>query len=292
MNIQYLNSNKFPVFFLPVFLFSCYVNAQQIPDEIINWPDTIYTNAIVVTLDEHQMNDDPGTIAEAIAVKGEKILAIGTAQHLATMKGPNTQVIDIGGKMLIPGFIESHTHPFSLIEQNLPEQELQLQHVSMGIMVEATPEETYKKITRYADEAGIRPGEWVLIELQPNPAKGVTTIWDIAEGWIGTPDEADQTFTRAGLTGALPNNPANAGVRNVREPDGSVRRHNSLKDVEILREATVAYNEHDYDTLVADVVAHQRRALLGLTGSHAYIIFNDLGWEQTNEWMPGLEATV
>lgn len=71
-----------------------------------------------------------------------------------------------------------------------------------------------------------------------------------------------------------------------------VRRHNSLEDVEILREANVAYNDEDYDTLLADVVAHQRRALQGLTGSHAYIIFNDLGWEKTNEWMPGLEATV
>jgi imidazolonepropionase-like amidohydrolase len=264
----------------------------QIPDEIINWPDTIYTNAIVVTLDEHQLNDDPGTIAQAIAVKGENIVAIGSAERLARMKGPNTQVIDVGGKMLIPGFIESHTHPFSLIEENLPEQELQLQHVSMGVMVEATPEETYKKITRYADEAGVKPGEWLLIELRPNPEKGVATIWDIAEGWIGTPDEADQTFTREGLTRALPENPANAGVRNVGEPDGMVRRHNSITDIEILREPNVVYNDENYDTLVADVIAHQRRALQGLTGSHAYIIFNDLGWEKTNEWMPGLEEAV
>jgi predicted amidohydrolase YtcJ len=268
------------------------VQSQQLPDEVLNWPDTIYTNAVVVTLDEHALNDDPGTIAEAIAVKGEYIHAIGSAEELARMKGPNTEVIDLGGKMLIPGFIESHTHPFSLIEANLPEQELQLQHISMGVMVEATPEETYSKITRYANEAGIRPGEWVLIELRPNPEKGVATIWDIAEGWIGTPDPADQTFTREGLTGALPNNPANAGVRNVGEPDGMVRRHNSLEDVQILREANTAYIDTDYDTLVADVVAHQRRALQGLTGSHAYILFNDLGWEQTNEWIPGLEDTV
>ena len=44
--------------------------AQQLPPEVINWPDTIYTNAIVVTLDEHELNDDPGTIAEAIARAG------------------------------------------------------------------------------------------------------------------------------------------------------------------------------------------------------------------------------
>jgi hypothetical protein len=268
------------------------IQAQQLPDEVFNWPDRIYTNAVVVTLDEHALNDDPGSIGGAISVKGEYIHAIGSAEELARMEGPDTEVIDLGGKMLIPAFIESHTHPFSLIEANLPEQELQLQHISMGVQVEATPAETYRKITRYANEAGVMPGEWILIELRPNPEKGVATIWDIAEGWIGTPEPADQTFTRAGLTGALPNNPANAGVRNVGEPDGLVRRHNSLEDVEVLREATTAYNEMDYDTLVADVVAHQRRALKGLTGSHAYILFNDMGWEQTNEWIPGLEETV
>ena len=270
------------------------VHAQQLPDEIINWPDTIYTNAVVVTLDEHALNDDPGTIAEAIAVNGEYIQAIGSAAELARMRGPNTEVIDLGGKMLIPGFIESHTHPFGTFERYLPARELALPHVSLGVQVEATAEETYTKITRYATEAGIKPGEWVLIELRPNPEEGTATIWDIAEGWIGTPDPADQTFTREGLTAALPNNPANAGVRNSGEPDGRVRRKHTHENIEVLREANdteIGYRE-TRDTLVADVVAHQRRALQGLTGSHAFIVFNDMGWEETNKMIPGLEATV
>ena len=60
-------------------LFSMMVSAQQLPDAVVHWPDTIYTNAIVVTLDDHAMNDNPGTIAQAIAVRGEEIQAIGTA---------------------------------------------------------------------------------------------------------------------------------------------------------------------------------------------------------------------
>jgi hypothetical protein len=273
------------------------IQSQQISDLVINWPDTIYTNAIVVTLDDHAMNDNPGTIAEAIAINGEVIQAIGSATEIARMKGPNTQVIDLGGKVMIPGFIESHTHPFGTFEQYLPERELALPHVSLGVQVEATAEETYPKIARYVKEAGIKPGEWILIELIPNPEKGIPTVWDIAEGWIGTPDQVDQTFTREGLTKILPNNPANAGIRNVGETDGSVRRNHSHENIEILREPNESsydyYGYRDtYDTLAADVVAHQRRALQGLTGSHAFIVFNDMGWVETNKLIPGLEATV
>jgi len=209
--------------------------AQDLAPELINYPDAIYTNAIVVTLDEHELNDDTGTIAEAIAIRDGLIQAVGSAAHVLSMKGPDTEVVDLKGKMLIPGFIESHTHPFELIEANLPEQELALAHVTMGVQVEATAKETYAKISRYAEEAGVKRGEWLRIELLPNPAVGIPTIWDIAEGWIGTPDPADQKFTREGLTQALPYNPANAGVRNSGEDAGVVRRHNTIDDVELLR---------------------------------------------------------
>ncbi len=269
------------------------VRAEDLPPEIVSWPDTIYTNAIIVTLDEHELNDDPGTIAEAMAVRNGTIQAVGPADYVMRMRGPNTRVMDLHSKMVVPGFIESHTHPFALFDANLPEQELALPHVSMGVQVEATPEKTYTKIARYAREAGVAPGEWVLIELIPNPPAGIPTIWDIAEGWIGTPTRAEQTFTREGLTRALPKNPANAGIRNVREPDGIVRRHRSIDDVEILREpdGPVA-SAYTFDTPAADRLAHWNRYNQGLPGSHAYIVFNDLGWQKTAEYMPGLADTV
>lgn len=269
------------------------VSAQQLPPEIINWPDTIYTNAIIVTLDEHKLNDDPGTIAEAIAIGNGVIIAVGSADYIMKMRGPDTKVVDLAGKMMIPGFIESHTHPFSLFDANLPEQELALPHVTMGVQVEKTPAATYAKISRYTKEAGIRPGEWILIELIPNPAVGVPTIWDIAEGWIGTKSVADQSFTRQGLTKALPRNPANAGVRNAREDDGYVRRHKSVDDVELLRQPNQPVASHrEFDTESADKLAHWERANQGLRGSHAFIVFNDLGWQKTAEYMPGLADTV
>ena len=68
-------------------------------------------------------------------------------------------------------------------------------------------------------------------------------------------------------------------------------------DIEELRKAEAKQHQYygyrdNFDTLADDVVAHQKRALEGLTGSHAFIVFNDLGWAETQKRIPGLEAMV
>ena len=47
---------------------------------------------------------------ESVAVRGEQILAVGGRHELAELRGPRTQVFDIGGSLLLPGFTESHIH--------------------------------------------------------------------------------------------------------------------------------------------------------------------------------------
>lgn len=48
--------------------------------------------------------------AEAIAIQGERILAVGSNRELAALRGTNTQVLDGGGNLILPGFIDNHTH--------------------------------------------------------------------------------------------------------------------------------------------------------------------------------------
>ena len=52
-------------------------------------------------------------LAQALAVSGENILAVGTNDEILTLSGPQTQVIDLGGKALLPGFVDSHNHLFN-----------------------------------------------------------------------------------------------------------------------------------------------------------------------------------
>ncbi len=50
--------------------------------------------------------------AQAVAVKDDKIVAVGSDADVLALAGPGTQVIDLAGRMLMPGFVESHIHPF------------------------------------------------------------------------------------------------------------------------------------------------------------------------------------
>ncbi|MBA2719842.1 MAG: amidohydrolase [Chloroflexi bacterium] len=51
--------------------------------------------------------------AEAIAVRGERIVAVGTAADVGGLIGPRTRVIDLAGRLLLPGFQDAHVHPIS-----------------------------------------------------------------------------------------------------------------------------------------------------------------------------------
>ena len=48
--------------------------------------------------------------AEAVAVRGERIVAVGSERDALRMRGPATEVIELAGRLLLPGFIDAHTH--------------------------------------------------------------------------------------------------------------------------------------------------------------------------------------
>ena len=66
--------------------------------------DTILTGGKIITVDAK------GGIAEAIAIRNGKILAVGTAGDVKTLSGPHTKTISLGGRTVIPGLIDSHIH--------------------------------------------------------------------------------------------------------------------------------------------------------------------------------------
>jgi predicted amidohydrolase YtcJ len=68
--------------------------------------DVIYLNGIVITVNDQQPQ------AEAVAVQNGRILAVGTKSKIEALKGKNTQIVDLKGKTLVPGFIDPHGHLF------------------------------------------------------------------------------------------------------------------------------------------------------------------------------------
>jgi predicted amidohydrolase YtcJ len=67
--------------------------------------DLIVYNGKVIIVDA----DD--TVAEAMAIRGEKILRVGSDDEILALKDSATEVIDLEGKAVLPGLIDSHTHP-------------------------------------------------------------------------------------------------------------------------------------------------------------------------------------
>jgi len=72
--------------------------------------DIILHNGKIVTVDNNF------SITEAVAIGGNKILAVGPSADVLKLAGPSTQVIDLKGREVVPGLIDSHRHMYSAAE--------------------------------------------------------------------------------------------------------------------------------------------------------------------------------
>ncbi len=115
------------------------LNAQSKPTA-----DLIVTNAKIWT------GDDARPKAQSVAVLGDRIIAVGSNAELAVLRGPDTKVVDAGGKLLVPGFNDSHVH---FVEASRDLDEVQLN--------DATSAEEFQR--RVQEQAKKTPkGSWML----------------------------------------------------------------------------------------------------------------------------------
>ncbi len=135
--------------------------------------DTILLNGKIVTLEA------AGTV-EALAVTDGKIAAVGRSDDIRKLAGPATRAIDLAGRTVIPGLIDSHMHAiraalFYATEVN-------------WIGARTLPE----AMARVADKAtSAKPGEWIIV----------------AGGWTPAQFAEKRRPTQAELAAAAPNNP-------------------------------------------------------------------------------------
>jgi predicted amidohydrolase YtcJ len=106
--------------------------------------DSVVVNARIYTVNPQQ------PWAEALAVRGEKILAVGSAREIDRYRGPNTRVIDAQGRLVLPGFTDCHIH--------FMEGSLGLLHVDLNGA--ATVGEIQKRVSAYA--VAHPHEEWIL----------------------------------------------------------------------------------------------------------------------------------
>jgi predicted amidohydrolase YtcJ len=107
-------------------------------------PDQILTNGKIITVDARF------SIAQAVAIRGDRIIAVGSNQDITRLAGPSTRRIDLRGRSVVPGMIDNHAHFQEEGEYWTLENRLD------GI---ETRKEVLEKIRANAKAKG--PGQWV-----------------------------------------------------------------------------------------------------------------------------------
>jgi predicted amidohydrolase YtcJ len=139
--------------------------------------DLVFVNGRIVTLER------PAEV-EAIASRGSRIVVMGSTAEVRALAGPATQVIDLRGRLMIPGFIEGHGH-FTGVGQS------QLQ---LNLMRAKSWDEIVAMVREAVKDA--RPGQWIY-------GRG----WH-QEKWTATPDPNVEGFpTHDALSRVSPVNP-------------------------------------------------------------------------------------
>jgi predicted amidohydrolase YtcJ len=163
--------NIYLIALIVFFLYSCSSGPENIADQV-------YINGIVYTVDETNPK------SEAVAVKNGLILALGTTEEIQAFVGKETEIIDLQGKTMTPGFIESHAHLMGIGYNKL---EIDLMYVQ-------TYDELIEKVAEAAAKA--EPGEWIT-------GRG----WH-QDKWLKMPENTVKGFqTHDQLSAVTPDNP-------------------------------------------------------------------------------------
>ena len=140
--------------------------------------DLILTNGKIVTVEAAQPE------VQAMAVRGDRILALGTTAEMQRLAGPATRIIDLHGRLAIPGFIEGHGHFTGVGEFGM----------SLNLREARRWEDIVAQVERAARSA--KPGDWII-------GRG----WHQAK-WDRAPQPGIEGFpVHAGLSRVSPRNP-------------------------------------------------------------------------------------
>ncbi len=180
--------------------------------------DLVLANGRIVTLEDAQPE------AQAMAIRGDKIAALGSADEMKKFIGPDTKVLDLQGQLAIPGFIESHGHFNGVGESRL----------QLNLMTARSWDEIVAMVAEAVKQA--KPGQWIY-------GRG----WH-QEKWTARPQPNVEGFpVHASLDKVSPDNPVilvhasgHASFANAKamELSGIRRPTESPRGGEILRDAS------------------------------------------------------
>lgn len=130
----------FKPFLFVIFLFILVSVSCKVPGQA----NLVLRNGKIATVDEEF------SFAEAVAVQREKIVFVGKNEDVSSYTGPETKVIDLKGKLVLPGLIDSHAHIYNLGEQL----------TQLDITGTTSYQQIISKVAERVKTAS--PGEWIV----------------------------------------------------------------------------------------------------------------------------------
>ncbi|MBI4444010.1 MAG: amidohydrolase family protein [Acidobacteria bacterium] len=168
------------------------------------YADMIVVSGKIVSMDDRGFNTNPGNQYQAMAVKRDRIMALGTNDRIRQLANSRTKVLDMKGQLVIPGIIETHAHLFGNAQQaELLGMRSPDKGVNISVQAGKDLETTRMRIENGIKDAvqKLQPGDWVIVGLTPNPQERITTQSIVS--WV----VAEDLEPRARLDTIAPQNP-------------------------------------------------------------------------------------
>ncbi len=165
--------------------------------------------------------------AEALAVRGDRILAVGARDAIMKLKGPDTKVVDLGGHFVMPGFNDAHMHLASA----------GLEKMNVDLVGSKTLDEFRDRLRAKCETA--EPGEWVIGEGWDEtlwPVQVLPTRWDLDEVSGKHPVYLERVDGHIGVANTLALQRASVSVATRDPQGGKIDRDDSGTPNGILRE--------------------------------------------------------
>ena len=174
----------------------------------LGYPQLVVYNAKIITVDDPSVTSRLGTIAQAMAIRDQKVLAVGSNGEMRGLAGPETQLLDLGGRTVVPGFILGHNHPWDYTASHPEIMRLVPEEIAVHRFLSGPPREQIEQFPQVLAEAvrAAKPGAWVRIIMLLDETVSPEDPWI---HFAGT------RITKAQLDQAAPNNPVEVRTRDV-----------------------------------------------------------------------------
>ncbi|MBI3475010.1 MAG: amidohydrolase [Acidobacteria bacterium] len=268
------------------------VSAQNAPDK--PKADIIFTHGNVYT-----GSMDPTSLAatqrgDSVAIRGDRILAVGSREEVLKTKGPDTKIVDLAGHFVMPGFNDAHVHMAHAGQEKS----------NVNLLGTKTLDEFRNRVL--AGVAKAAPGEWIVgggWDETLWPVKVMPTRWDLDEVASGHPIYLDRVDGHVGVASTRALQLASITVASKEPAGGKIDRDEAGTPNGILRETArdavrtvIPKPSHDklrqaIELALADMASHGVTSAQDNSSWEDFKIYEELEKEgkltaRISEWLP------